>query len=81
MFEKNGMSGTITKTPVYKSDKVGRGKALKQVLASFVANLGTVNTGMAFGFSATSLPQLKDPNSFIKVTEDQATWIGMFIYF
>lgn len=78
MFEKNGLSGTITKTPIpdKKAGKVGRGKALKQVLASFVANLGTVNTGMAFGFSATSLPQLKADNSFIKVTEDQATWIA-----
>ncbi|XP_026739626.1 facilitated trehalose transporter Tret1-like isoform X2 [Trichoplusia ni] len=77
-FIKNGVSATITKTPIpdKKASKAGRGKALKQVLASFVANLGTINTGMAFGFSATSLPQLKSPDSFIHINDNQASWIA-----
>ncbi|KPJ18370.1 Facilitated trehalose transporter Tret1 [Papilio machaon] len=59
-----------------KPSKAGRGKAFKQVLASFIANIGTVNTGMAFGFSATALPQLKSPDSFIHINENQASWIA-----
>lgn len=82
-FIKNGVSATITKTPIpdKKASKAGRGKALKQVLASFVANLGTINTGMAFGFSATSLPQLKSPDSFIHINDNQASWIGKNFYY
>ncbi|XP_011297405.1 facilitated trehalose transporter Tret1-like isoform X2 [Fopius arisanus] len=34
------------------------GSSLRQVSAAFVAQLGTVNTGMTFGFSAIALPQL-----------------------
>ncbi|XP_035459301.2 facilitated trehalose transporter Tret1 isoform X1 [Spodoptera frugiperda] len=76
-FIKNGLQGTITKTPIpEKPGKPGRGKALRQVVASFIANLGTINTGMAFGFSATSLPQLKSPDSFIHINNDQASWIA-----
>lgn len=79
-FIKNGFSGAITKTPVpAKPSKEGRGKAFRQVLASFVANLGTINTGMAFGFSAVALPQLREANSAIHITEDQASWIGQFL--
>ncbi|KAJ8731794.1 hypothetical protein PYW08_014524 [Mythimna loreyi] len=85
MFPNNGVSATITKTPIpdkkadKNSAKAARGKALRQVLASFVANLGTVNTGMAFGFSATSLPQLRDKTTnphLLHVSEDEATWIA-----
>ncbi|CAK1604498.1 unnamed protein product [Parnassius mnemosyne] len=79
-FIKNGNTAVITKTPVpptsQKPSKAGRGKAYRQVLASFVANLGTMNTGMAFGFSATALPQLKSPDSSIHITENQASWIA-----
>lgn len=53
-----------------------RGSALRQVLMSLIANLGTINTGMAFGFSAVVIPQLVHPDSDIRVDEDQASWIG-----
>lgn len=56
--------------------KTTRGSALRQVIASFVANIGTVNTGMVFGFSAVVLPQLQEPDSIIPITEDEASWIG-----
>lgn len=82
-FIKNGTQGVITKTVVpEKSEKAGRGKALRQVVASFVANIGTINTGMAFGFSATALPQLKSPDSSIHITDSQASWVGKrnFLY-
>ncbi|XP_075970880.1 facilitated trehalose transporter Tret1-2 homolog isoform X2 [Anticarsia gemmatalis] len=77
-FIKNGTAATITKTPLpaKKASKDGRGKALKQVMASFIANLGTINTGMAFGFSATALPQLKSPDSTLHITNDQASWVA-----
>ncbi|XP_026328666.1 facilitated trehalose transporter Tret1-2 homolog isoform X1 [Hyposmocoma kahamanoa] len=59
-----------------KPDKSTRGKAFRQVVVSFVANLGTINTGMAFGFPATALPQLQSETSYIQVTESQASWIA-----
>lgn len=62
-------------------NKKDRGKALRQILAAFVANLGTINTGLTFGFSAVALPQLKAADSFIKIDESQATWIGKNISF
>lgn len=80
-FIKNGASPVIAKTPLpaksVKPGKEGRGKAFRQIIASFIANLGTINTGMAFGFSATALPQLKSATSSIQITENQASWIGM----
>ncbi|XP_039748735.1 facilitated trehalose transporter Tret1-like isoform X2 [Pararge aegeria] len=77
-FIKNGTSAIVTKTSAKttKPGKEGRGKALRQILAAFVANWGTVNTGMAFGFSATALPQLQDPSSSIPVTDSEASWIA-----
>lgn len=54
-----------------------RHSVIKQILAAFVAQLGTVNTGMAFGFSAIAIPQLRDANSTIPITETQESWIGM----
>ncbi|KAG6465043.1 hypothetical protein O3G_MSEX014904 [Manduca sexta] len=77
-FIKNGTPATIIKkpAPAQKASKQGRGKALRQVLASFVANLGTINTGMAFGFSAVALPQLKSENSTLHITESEASWIA-----
>lgn len=71
----------ITKTPLPQkpqNSKAGRGKAFRQILAAFVANLGTINTGMAFGFSATVLPQLQSNDSSIYITDSQASWIGMY---
>lgn len=53
-----------------------RGSALRQVLMSLIANLGTINTGMAFGFSAVVIPQLTNPKSDIAVNMDQASWIA-----
>lgn len=32
--------------------KEERGKAMRQVIAAFIANIGTINTGLIFGFSA-----------------------------
>lgn len=78
-FIKNGVPATITKKVLIekcKPGKEGRGKALKQVFASFLANLGTINTGMAFGFSAVALPQLQNENSTLFISEDQASWIA-----
>lgn len=54
---------------------------VQQVLAAFFGNMGTINTGMMFGFSAVAIPQLKAPDSFIQINEDQASWIGECIYF
>lgn len=67
----------IQKTPV-PTDKSKRGSCFRQVLAAFVCNIGTVNTGMVFGFSAVVLPQLQSENSTIPIDEDQASWIGKF---
>jgi SP family facilitated glucose transporter-like MFS transporter 8 len=36
---------------------------LLQVLAAFIANLGTINTGLVFGFSAVAIPQLEEAAS------------------
>jgi hypothetical protein len=49
---------------------------LLKVIAAFVANLGTINTGLVFGFSAVAIPQLEEADSFIKIDSDQASWIG-----
>ncbi|KAJ9581552.1 hypothetical protein L9F63_023272, partial [Diploptera punctata] len=71
---ENETNATIVevKSPGYKKEaKLHRGSALKQVLAAFIANLGTINTGLVFGFSAVAIPQLEEPTSFIKVDEDQ----------
>ncbi|CAB3373892.1 Hypothetical predicted protein [Cloeon dipterum] len=53
-----------------------RGSALRQVLIALIANLGPVNTGMVFGFSAVAIPQLMSANSTIKIDSDQASWIA-----
>lgn len=55
-----------------------RGSAVRQVLAALVAQLGTINTGMAFGFSAIALPQLQEPDSIIPIEEGstEESWIG-----
>ena len=59
-----------------KDDKIERGSPIRQVLAAIVAQLGTINTGMVFGFAAIANAQLKDSNDFIITTESQRTWIG-----
>lgn len=67
-----GNNGAVS----HEDKKQGRGSALKQVLAALVAQLGTINTGLVFGFSAIALPQLKAADSFIKITSDDASWIA-----
>ncbi|XP_012275531.1 facilitated trehalose transporter Tret1 isoform X2 [Orussus abietinus] len=60
-----------------EAGKTERGSALRQVLAAFVAQLGTINTGMVFGFSAIAIPQLKEPDSMITInTESEESWIA-----
>lgn len=58
------------------TNKKERGKAFRQVVAAFIANLGTINTGLVFGFSAVVIPQLKQKDSIIQIDESQASWIG-----
>lgn len=62
--------------PKVFNSKEDRGKALRQVVAAFIANLGTINTGLVFGFSAVVIPQLKREDSIIPIDESQASWIG-----
>ncbi|EEB19443.1 conserved hypothetical protein [Pediculus humanus corporis] len=56
--------------------KSERGSAFRQVFAAFAANIGTVNTGLVFGFSAVVLPQLQSSNSTIPINEEQASWVA-----
>lgn len=64
------------------SSKPFRGKPWKQILAALVANLGTVTTGLVFGFSAVAIPQLEAEDSPIQVDKTQISWIGKnFILF
>ncbi|XP_046388737.1 facilitated trehalose transporter Tret1-2 homolog isoform X2 [Ischnura elegans] len=53
-----------------------RGSALRQILVAFVANIGTINTGMVFGFSAVAIPQMEMPNSTLPINEEQASWVA-----
>lgn len=69
---------TAGSTDPEKGEPPINGSALRQVLAAFVAQLGTVNTGMAFGFSAIAIPQLKAANSSIPIDEDQSSWVGKY---
>lgn len=47
-------------------------------MAALVANLGTVTTGLVFGFSAVAIPQLREGDSLIKINDAEASWIGKF---
>lgn len=60
-------------------EKKNRGKPFRQILAAFVANLGVINVGFAFGFSAVAIPQLKAADSSIPIDETQESWIGKYI--
>lgn len=55
-----------------------RGKPFRQIVAAFIANIGVINTGLIFGFSAVAIPQLEAPDSKIQIDEYQASWIGKF---
>lgn len=63
-----------------RSEKEERGKAFRQVLVAFIANIATINTGLIFGFSAVAIPQLEAENSTINdggpIDEFQASWVG-----
>lgn len=61
-----------------ENDRNVSGSVIKQVLAAVVAQLGTINTGMTFGFSAIALPQLQEQNSTIPIVEgsSEESWIG-----
>jgi hypothetical protein len=66
-------------TPVHTeqhNSKLERGKAFRQICAAFVANIGPMNTGLIFGFSAVVIPQLQSSASSIQINEDQASWVG-----
>jgi SP family facilitated glucose transporter-like MFS transporter 8 len=51
-------------------------KFVFQILVALAANCGTINTGLVFGYTAVSLPQLKMPTSRIFINRSQASWIG-----
>lgn len=59
----------------FKNRKDERGSSLRQVTAAFIANLGTINTGMTFGFSAVANPKLKH-DSLLKITSSEASWVA-----
>lgn len=65
---ENGVDG--------RTEKEARGKAFRQIVAAFIANAGTINTGLVFGFSAVAIPQLRDVGSSIQIDESQSSWIG-----
>ncbi|CRK92768.1 CLUMA_CG006249, isoform A [Clunio marinus] len=71
------MAVTLSATDAEKQNiKNERGKAFRQVVAAFIANIGPVNTGLIFGFSAVVIPQLQSKNSSIPIDESQASWIA-----
>jgi len=57
-----------------------RASTTRQVVAALVAQLGTINTGMTFGFSAIALPQLQEADSIIPIKEGstEESWIGTY---
>jgi hypothetical protein len=57
-------------------DKSERGKAMRQIIAAFIANIGPINTGLNFGFSAVAIPQLRAATSDIQIDDSQASWVG-----
>lgn len=59
-----------------QNEKQMRGSALRQVLAAFVAQLGTINTGLVFGFSAIAIPQLRKDDSPIQIGISEESWIA-----
>lgn len=75
--QKNSL-GTKNGNYIYHhhDDKRARGSAFRQILAALVAQLGTINTGMVFGFAAIANVQLQDSNDTLVTTSDQRTWIA-----
>lgn len=68
-------AGTV-ESQMTRSEKEERGKAFRQVVVAFIANIATINTGLIFGFSAVAIPQLEAEDSYIKVDKYQASWVG-----
>ncbi|KAF0748409.1 facilitated trehalose transporter Tret1-like [Aphis craccivora] len=67
--------------PLLKEDtpeltKLTKGSSLKQILVALSANWGTINTGLVFGYTAVSLPQLMMVGSRIPINRHQASWIA-----
>lgn len=71
--DPNGATSPIVEM---QPDKAERGKALRQVIAAVIANLGTINTGLVFGFSAVVIPQLKAKDSIIPIDDVQESWVA-----
>ncbi|XP_052899614.1 facilitated trehalose transporter Tret1-2 homolog [Anopheles moucheti] len=67
---------TLANVESHPNKAAERGKAMRQVIAAFVANIGTINTGLIFGFSAVVIPQLQAPDSLIPVDESQSSWVA-----
>ncbi|XP_025423144.1 facilitated trehalose transporter Tret1-2 homolog [Sipha flava] len=66
----------LLKDDPFESTKLIKGSSLKQILVALAANCGTINTGLVFGYTAVSLPQLKMPTSRIFINRSQASWIA-----
>lgn len=73
IVKSNGAPSNTNEGQFTKSE---RGKAIRQIVAAFVANIGTMNTGLIFGFSAVVIPQLESPDSLIPIDQYQASWVG-----
>lgn len=56
--------------------KLTKGSSFKQILVALSANWGTINTGLVFGYTAVSLPQLMLVGSRIPINRHQASWIA-----
>uniref|UniRef100_A0A182J2R0 Facilitated trehalose transporter Tret1 n=1 Tax=Anopheles atroparvus TaxID=41427 RepID=A0A182J2R0_ANOAO len=75
--EKGAAANTLATVESQQPDKAAeRGKAMRQVIAAFIANIGTISTGLIFGFSAVVIPQLQAADSLIPVDESQASWVA-----
>uniref|UniRef100_A0A182T4K3 Uncharacterized protein n=1 Tax=Anopheles maculatus TaxID=74869 RepID=A0A182T4K3_9DIPT len=75
---EKGMAATLATIESQPNKAAERGKAMRQVIAAFIANLGTINTGLIFGFSAVVIPQLQATDSLIPVDESQSSWVGKY---
>ncbi|RZF43260.1 hypothetical protein LSTR_LSTR001521 [Laodelphax striatellus] len=71
--DKSVMEGSVK---LIQPAKRRKGSSFRQVISSFAANIGTINTGMTFGFSAVAIPKLEDLSSEIKIDKFQASWIA-----